>query len=131
MAELKQNSEIKLISSVIESIKPSFSNSDIDQETLAKLEQLWIKKLKLLDDRDQEDQDKLEMRAADEEGQTSALVGSSCSTISETDEDLESIVVAETGDGADKEAITASAADGISEKDGDGENSYKVWFHHI
>ena len=52
----KDNTEVAQISSIISSLKPAFAGSDIDQETLHKLEQLWIKKLKLLDEEDLEQQ---------------------------------------------------------------------------
>ena len=55
--------EVEQISSIISSLKPAFAGSDIDQETLHKLEQLWIKKLKLLEeeeDLNQQDDDKEE-----------------------------------------------------------------------
>ena len=51
------DAEVALIKNMIESVKPSFAGSDIDQETLAKLELLWIKKLRLLEEADHEDQD--------------------------------------------------------------------------
>ena len=38
-------SEVDTIKSMIDSIRPSFAGSSIDQETLEKLELLWIKKL--------------------------------------------------------------------------------------
>ena len=82
-----EKSEKDLISSVIESIKPSFSDSEIDQETLAKLEQLWIKKLKLLDD-----QDKLEAKL-DEESQSSGSIGDSGVKETEFDRDMDSLVL--------------------------------------
>ena len=53
--------DVDLIARVIASVKPTFADSDIDQETLEKLQQLWIKKLKLQDDRREE-------RGAEEEG---------------------------------------------------------------
>ena len=53
--------DVDLIARVIASVKPTFADSDIDQETLEKLQQLWIKKLKLQDDRGEE-------RGAEEEG---------------------------------------------------------------
>ena len=53
--------DVDLILRVIASVKPTFADSDIDQETLEKLQQLWIKKLKLQDDRREE-------RGAEEEG---------------------------------------------------------------
>ena len=94
MSVAEEKSEIKLISSVIESIKPSFYDSEIDQETLAKLEQLWIKKLKLLDD-----QDKLELKVG-EEGLSSGSVSDRSGSVTEpeTDKELESIVVMKTED---------------------------------
>ena len=67
MSVAEEKSEIKLISSVIESIKPSFSNSEIDQETLAKLEQLWIKKLKILEERDQDNLERRYILTAEEQ----------------------------------------------------------------
>ena len=52
--------DVDLIARVIASVKPTFADSDIDQETLEKLQRLWIKKLKLQDDR-------REKRGAEEE----------------------------------------------------------------
>ena len=126
MSVAEEKSEIKLISSVIESIKPSFSNSEIDQETLAKLEQLWIKKLKLLEERDEDDDDvKLEMKGNIEEGQTSELATtSSFATEAEPDEDLETIVVIEEIDSNDGKDEVASATD-VLEKDVE-EHNFKV-----
>ena len=126
MSVAEEKSEIKLISSVIESIKPSFYDSEIDQETLAKLEQLWIKKLKILEGRDQ---DKLEMNEDGEEGQTSGLVTtSSCAT----DEDLETIVVIEEIDSNDGKDEVVSSTD-VLEKDVDvEEHNFKVsdgWYN--
>ena len=39
------------IASVISSVKSSFSGSDIDQQLLIKLEQKWMEKLKILDEK--------------------------------------------------------------------------------
>ena len=124
MSVAEEKSEIKLISSVIESIKPSFYDSEIDQETLAKLEQLWIKKLKLLEERD-EDDDKLEMKGNIEEGQTYELATtSSFATEAEPDEDLKTIVVIEEIDSNDGKDEVASATD-VLEKDVE-EHNFKV-----
>ena len=118
MSVAEEKSKIKLISSVIESIKPSFSDSEIDQETLAKLEQLWIKKLKILEGRDQ---DKLEMNEDGEEGQTSGLVTtSSCAVEAEADENLETIMINEEIDGNDDKDEVVSSTD-VLKKDVDVE----------
>ena len=93
-----EKSEKDLISSVIESIKPSFSDSEIDQDTLAKLEQLWIKKLKLLDD-----QDKLEAKL-DEESQSSGSIGDSGVKETEFDRDMDSLVLVVKTDDLEEEA---------------------------
>ena len=59
--DTESEAEVDMIKRMIDSIRPSFAGSNIDQETLEKLEMLWIKKLKLLDEgdhgQDKKDQD--------------------------------------------------------------------------
>jgi len=52
MASTMEN-EKKLISSIVSSVKSSLEGSEVDEETLKKLEMLWIKKLQKLDSEDE------------------------------------------------------------------------------
>ena len=55
--------EKKLISSIVSSVKSTFEGSEIDEETLKKLEQLWIKKLQLLEAKEEHaEDDEVDMR---------------------------------------------------------------------
>ena len=75
---------------------------------------MWIKKLKILEERDQ---DKLEMKEYGEEGQTSGLVTtSSGATEAEADEELETIMINEEIDSNDGKEEVVSSKD-VLEKD--------------
>ena len=53
-AVVPSHTDLTVISSVMSELRNTFQGSEIDQATLAKLEKLWMKKLKFLDEQEYE-----------------------------------------------------------------------------